>query len=301
MSTVMLPDTVRALYPFKSSFMTLSDGHRMHYVSEGPDEGDVLVFVHGYPTWSFAYRALLVYYGALGYRCIAVDHIGWGLSDKPTGRRYHTLRQHNQNLAEFLTRLNLPPITLIMEDWGGPFGLSYAIQHPDRIRRLVISNTWAFQDSYPNRLERLVKWTTRPGIAELLFGTFNVTLNIVLQRWTARQLSETVLSAYKVPFRETRHRAALVQFPRMVNITPEHPSAAIMRAIESGVGSLRDIPALILWGDEDPIFPPDVAAHWKTLLPRAAGPYLIELARHLINEDAPDTMIEHLDTFFERS
>ncbi|RPI97311.1 MAG: alpha/beta fold hydrolase, partial [Chloroflexi bacterium] len=216
-------------------------------------------------------------------------------------RRYHTLQQHIQNLAELLKRLNLRPMTLIMEDWGGPFGLSYAIQQPDHIRRLVISNTWAFQDSYAHRLERLVKWTTRPGIAELLFGTLNLTLNVVLQRWTARQLSETVLSAYKIPFRETRQRAALVQFPRMVNITPEHPSAATMRAIESGLASLRDIPALILWGKEDPIFPPDVAAHWKTMLPRAAGPHLIESARHLLTEDAPDAMIEHLNAFFERS
>ncbi|RPI95991.1 MAG: alpha/beta fold hydrolase, partial [Chloroflexi bacterium] len=103
----MLPNTVRALYPFKSSFMTLSDGHRMHYAAEGPEDGEVLVFVHGYPTWSFVYRALLVYYGALGYRCIAVDHIGCGLSDKPTSRRYHTLQRHIQNLAEFLKRLNL--------------------------------------------------------------------------------------------------------------------------------------------------------------------------------------------------
>jgi haloalkane dehalogenase len=179
--------------------------------------------------------------------------------------------------------------------------LSYAIQHPEYIRRLVISNTWAFHDSYPNRLERLIRWTTRPGIAEVLFGTLNLTLNIVLQRWTARQLSETVLSAYQVPFREPRHRAALIQFPRMVNITPEHPSAAAMRGIESGLASLRDIPTLILWGKDDPIFAPDVAAHWKTMLPRAAGPYLIEPARHLLTEDAPDAMIDHLDAFFERS
>jgi pimeloyl-ACP methyl ester carboxylesterase len=110
-----------------------------------------------------------------------------------------------------------------------------------------------------------------------------------------------VLGAYKIPFRETRQRAALIQFPRMFAITPEHPSAAAMRTIESGLAALRDIPTLLLWGKDDPIFPPDVAAHWKTMLPHATGPYLIDSARHLLTEDAPDTMIEHLNAFFERS
>lgn len=299
MATVVLPDIVRALYPFKSSFVTLSDGKRMHYVVEGPEDGEVLVFLHGYPTWSFAYRALLVYYGALGYRCIAVDYIGCGLSDKPPSRRYHTLRQHIQNLFECLALLDLRAITLVMEDWGGPLGLSYAIQHPENVKRLVIANAWAFQESYPNRLDSMVRWATQPGIGELLFGTFNLALNLVMQRWTARQLSEAVLMAYRAPFRDSHHRAALIQFPRMISTSPDHPSAAIMRGIEQELPTLRHIPTLILWGKENPVFPPDVAAHWKTMLPRAKGPFLLEPARHLLAEDAPDAIIQHLNAFFD--
>jgi pimeloyl-ACP methyl ester carboxylesterase len=299
MATVVLPDIVRALYPFQSSFVTLSDGKRMHYVTEGPEDGEVLVLLHGYPTWSFIYRALLVYYGALGYRCIAVDHIGYGLSDKPANKRYHTLHQHIQNLFEFLTLLDLHDITLIMEDWGGPIGLSYAIQRPEHVKRLVIINSWGFQDTYASRLDPLVTWVTKPGIGELLFGTFNLAFNLVIQRWTARQLSEAVLTAYKAPFRESRNRAALIQFPRMISITPEHPSAVIMREIESHLPTLRHIPTLIIWGKDDPIFPPDVAAHWKKEMPRAKGPFLIDPARHLLVEDAPDELIRHLNTFFD--
>jgi pimeloyl-ACP methyl ester carboxylesterase len=299
MATVVLPDIVRTLYPFKSSFVTLSDGHRMHYVVEGPDDGEVLVFLHGYPTWSFIYRAPLVYYGALGYRCIAVDLIGYGLSDKPTHKKYHTLRQHIQNLFEFLTLLDLHDITLIMADWGGPLGLSYAIQRPETIKRLVIINSWVFQESYLNRLDTLVRWVTKPGIGELLFGTFNVAFNVVVQRWTARYLSQAVLAAYKAPFRDPRQRAALIQFPRMISTTPDHPSAVIMRDIEQNLSVLRDIPTLILWGKDDTVFPPDVAAHWKTMLPRAKGPVMIEAARHLLVEDAPDEVIQQLSAFFE--
>jgi pimeloyl-ACP methyl ester carboxylesterase len=299
MATVVLPDTVRTLYPFKSSFITLSDGKRMHYVSEGPEDGEVLFFLHGYPTWSFIYRAPLVYYGALGYRCIAVDLMGYGLSDKPTNKRYHTLRQHIQNLFEFLTLLDLHDITLIMEDWGGPMGLSYAIQRRENIKRVVIMNSWVFQDSYLNRLDSLVNWVTKPGIGELLFGTFNLAFNLVVQRWTARLLSETVLSAYKAPFRDARHRAALIQFPRMINTTPEHPSAEIMREIEQNLSTLRHTPTLLLWGKDDPVFPPGVAAHWKSMMPRAKGPFMIEPARHLLAEDAPDEVIQYLNRFLD--
>ena len=107
MATVVLPEPSRALYPFRSQFVTLSDGRQMHYVDEGPPDGELLVFVHGYPTWSFTYRALLVYYAARGYRCVAMDHIGFGLSDKPTGGRYHTLRRHIHNLHELISTLQL--------------------------------------------------------------------------------------------------------------------------------------------------------------------------------------------------
>jgi haloalkane dehalogenase len=204
-------------------------------------------------------------------------------------------------LFEFLTLLDLRDMTLIMEDWGGPMGLSYAIQRPEHVRRLVIMNSWVFQDTYLNRLDPLVKWVTRPAVGELLFGTLNLTFRLVIQRWTARQLSEAVLLAYKTPFNDSRHRAALIQFPRMINITPDHPSAPIMREIENGLGGLRHIPTLLLWGKDNPVFPPDVAGHWKAMIPRAKGPMMLEPARHLLAEDVPDDIIYHLNAFFEKS
>ncbi len=299
MVAVVLPEAIRALFPFKPHTFTLSDGKRMHYIDEGPQDGDVLVFVHGYPMWSFVYRALIVYYAALGYRCIAMDHIGFGLSDKPIQRHYHTPAQHIENLTSLLESLALTRMTLIMEDWGGPLGLAYAIHAPETIRRLVIMNAWGFQDSYENRLHPMIRLVTKPGIGELLFGVFNLVFSLGVQRWTARQLSPAVMAAYRAPFRETRHRAALVQFPRMINVNAEHPSAPTMRAIESGLASLGDIPSLIIWGEEDPLFPPDVARHWKTLLPRAHGPCFIPGASHFPVEDDPESVTRCLDEFLE--
>ncbi len=299
MATVVLPETTRTLYPFKSHYLTLSDGKRMHYIDEGPEDGEVLVFSHGYPTWSFAYRAFIVYYAAHGYRCIAMDHIGCGLSDKPSNRGYHTLRRHIHNLMECIHTLELRDITLVMEDWGGPFGLGYAVRHVTNVRRLVIMNSWAFQDSYHQRLSSLVRWMTKPGLGELLFGTLNLAFPLVMQRGTARQLSEAVLTAYKAPFRDARNRAALYQFPRMINTSPSHPSAPLMREIEQGLAQLASIPALIVWGRTDPFFTPDVAQHWKSMLARAQGPVLLDDAGHFVTEDNPEGAIQHLDALLD--
>ena len=297
MATAVLPEPSRALYPFRSRFVTLSDGKQMHYVDEGPPEGELLVFVHGYPTWSFTFRALLVYYAARGFRCIAMDHIGFGLSDKPSGGRYHSLRRHIHNLQELMVSLELPESTLIMEDWGGPFALGYTIRHCTKVRRLVVMNTWGFQDTHPPRLERLVRLVTLPGIGELLFRTFNFAPTVFLQRITARHLSPAVISGYRAPFRENRSRNALVQFPRMIPTGPDHPSAPGLREIARGLAELEHIPTLLLWGERDPIFGPDVARHLRRHMLSARGPHLIEGAGHLLAEDAPEELITYLDDF----
>jgi haloalkane dehalogenase len=273
----------------------------MHYIDEGPPTGEVLVFLHGYPMWSFVYRALIIYYAALGYRCIAPDLIGYGLSEKPTDKHYHTLRRHLHNVLECLNSLNLREITLVMEDWGGPLGLGYAIRRIETMKRLVIMNTWVFQDTLPNRLNPLIPWIIRPGLGELFFGRFNLAFDVVLQRWSTRHLSEAVLMAYKAPFREPRERAALIQFPRMIRTSPTHPSANLMREIESGLATLKRMPTLLLWGEANPAFPLEVAMHWKTMLPRAKGPILLPGARHFLIEDAPDAVIGHLNTFLDGS
>ncbi|MBN1678771.1 MAG: alpha/beta fold hydrolase [Anaerolineae bacterium] len=300
MATVVLPETTQSLYPFKSHFLTLSDGKRMHYLDEGPENGDVLVFVHGYPTWSFLYRAFLVYYAAQGFRCIALDHIGYGMSDKPTSRRYHTMRRHITNLIECIRVLDLHHITLIVEDWGSSFALSYAVSHPDNVRRLVITNSTVFQDTYLHWLHPLIKVANTPGLGEILFGYANLVTGLGLQYLTVRPLSPAVIGGYRAPFRDSRSRTALVQFPRMINTTASHPSSLVMRDLEQNLFRLHTIPTLIVWGKDDPLFAPAVADHWKRMLPHARGPILIR-GGHILAEDAPETMMQHMDTFFDKT
>lgn len=301
MATVVLPEATRALYPFKSQYVTLSDGQRMHYVDEGPPDGEVLLFAHGYPTWSFLYRTFLIYYAARGFRSIAIDHVGWGLSDKPPTRRYHTLRRHIHNLREFVTALDLTGITLVMEDWGTAIGLGCAIRELDRVKRLVIMNAWVFQDTYPLPLHPFVQLVTRPGIGELMFRSLNLALNLGLQRWTVRPLSPAVMTGYKAPFRDLRSRTALYQFPRMISTTPTHPTASMMREIESELTTLDRLPTLVLWGQNESVFAPSMARHWAKLMPRATGPIMVDNANHFLPEDAPENVILNLDDFLEQT
>ena len=140
---------------------------------------------------------------------------------------------------------------------------------------------------------------TKPGIGELRFGTFNLAYSLIMQRGTARRLSDAVLTAYRTPFRDTRNRAALYQFPRMINTSPHHTSAPLMREIEQGLAQLASTPSLIVWGRLDPFFAPGVAQHWKALLVRAQGPVLLDTASHFVAEDDPEGVIQHLNALFD--
>jgi haloalkane dehalogenase len=129
-------------YPFEPHFVSVPAG-RLHYVDEG--SGPPIVFVHGNPAWSFEFRHQIRALSA-GHRCLAMDHLGFGLSDKPEQFSYLP-SAHAENLEALLEPLSLQSATLVVQDWGGPIGLAYALRHPERIRNLVISNTWMWSVS----------------------------------------------------------------------------------------------------------------------------------------------------------
>ena len=136
------PDWVSdEMYPFESRFFATPSGQRMHFVDEG--EGEPIVFVHGNPAWSFEFRHLIERLRS-DYRCIAPDHIGFGLSSRSGRREDHHPRSHADRFAALLDALDLQDMTLFMTDWGGPIGLEFARRNPDRVKRLVISNTWCW-------------------------------------------------------------------------------------------------------------------------------------------------------------
>ena len=120
-------------YPFTSHAFDSPDG-KLHYIDEG--KGKVIFFVHGTPVWSYVYRKLIKDLSAQ-YRCIAVDHLGFGFSDKPQDADYAP-EAHARRLEALIEHLQLQQITLVVHDFGGPIGLCYALRHPENVDKVII-------------------------------------------------------------------------------------------------------------------------------------------------------------------
>ena len=281
----------RDLYPFAPHVMQLEAG-RMHYVDEG--QGTPVLFVHGTPTWSFMYRDLIRRL-APHQRCVAPDNLGFGLSDKPEGADY-TPEDHARNLHTFVERLGLNEITLVVHDYGGPIGLSYALEHPEKIARLVIFNTfmWPMSGEF-----------APPGLGRVLAGPVG--------RWLYERLhldARVIVPAFwhnKATFTPAvrRHYAEVHQ-------TPGQRTAlwALARALYASNPwfeslwqrreRLRGIPALLLWGLRDPAFPARFLARWREALPEAQV-RTFEDAGHFVPEEQPAEVAEAVRAFLSET
>jgi pimeloyl-ACP methyl ester carboxylesterase len=134
--------TFGGTWPYEPKWLS-TDGIRIHYVDEGPRDGEPVVMLHGNPTWSYLYRRFIFALTEAGFRAVAHDELGFGRSDKPSSARAYSIQRDVQHFSALMDELRLDGVTLVVQDWGGPIGLGWAVGHPDRVKRLVILNTWA--------------------------------------------------------------------------------------------------------------------------------------------------------------
>jgi cis-3-alkyl-4-acyloxetan-2-one decarboxylase len=277
-------------YPFPSKFFDL-DGLRYHYVDEG--QGDVLLCVHGNPTWSFAWRNLIKELSA-NYRVIAVDHIGCGFSDKPQDYNYR-LARHVENLSRFLTGLNLQNVTLLAHDWGGAIGLATATRAPERFARYVLFNTAAFRSQrIPFRIA-VCRWP--------LLGPFGVRgLNLFARAALSmavchhERMTPAVRAGYLAPYGSWADRVAILRFVQDIPLSPDHPSYAELLALEQSLPKLASQPMLFIWGERDWCFTPDFLEEFLERFPRAESLRLPD-AGHYVFEDAPAEIVPRVREF----
>lgn len=231
----------RVEFPFTSRSFSLPAG-RMHYIDEG--QGRPLVMVHGTPEWSFAYRHLVKVLSP-SYRCIAMDHLGFGLSDKPVGWSYLP-QDHAANLAALIDSLNLDGITLVVHDFGGPIGLSYAIDHPERVRNLVVMNTWMWPlDDDPHFTgSKLFHGALGRFLYEHL--AFSARVMLPSAMGDKSKLTRSVHRHYLKPWRTAAERHGTWVLAREVI-----GSSAWYASLWQRRERIRDLPALILWGMKD--------------------------------------------------
>lgn len=278
----------RDAYPFASRRLELSRGV-MHYVDEG--EGDTLLFVHGTPSWSFEWRHLIRGLPASRYRCIAPDHLGFGLSERPRDGAY-TPEWHAANLVEFVDRLGLDRFCLIVHDYGGPIGLPIALEAPGRIRGLVLLNTWMWSLREDRQVARAAK-LVGGGLGRTLYRRANLSLRVIMPGAYADRgkLTRAIHRQYLSPFRDAWSRGAVL-WPLARALMG---SDAYYRSLWDRRGALYDVPALLVWGMGDPAFRPEQLARWKEALPQAGS---VELPTgHWPHEEDPDAVLAAVEAF----
>ena len=268
------------------------DGIRLHYVDEG--SGPPILLVHGQPTWSYLYRKMIRPLVAAGYRCIAPDLMGFGLSDKPTDESAYTLGRHVELVTGLVEKLQLAGVTIVGQDWGGPVGLRYAIDHQDNVRSLVILNT-------------LVKITPVPllftfvfrngGFSSFLVRRLDLFRKIIFRRgWPFRRpLEAGVMEQYKMPHPTAASRAEIAAFPKMIPGNDRHPNAAYISQIDSVLRNW-DVPVLVMFSDGDIAFKPTEGQRIAEMVPDGRF-QVVRNAGHYLQEDAGEEIAQRMVTF----
>lgn len=276
----------RSEYPFTSKWVDTSEG-RLHYIDEGT--GPPALFVHGTPTWSFEYRHV-IRASKNACRCIAPDHLGFGLSDRPRQASY-TPEAHARRLLDFVDGLGLDRFALVVHDYGGPIGLPLALA--GRVTRLVLLNTWMWpfdDDREMANRARLVSGR----LGRLMYRHLNASLRMLMPSAYAQRsrLTSAIHRQYLEPFRNADDRV-MVLWPLAYALLG---SSAFYRELYSRIETLRAIPTSIIWGLRDTAFRPYQLARWKSDLPDASV-LALDNAGHWPHEEAPSEVAEAIAEF----
>jgi haloalkane dehalogenase len=264
-----LPD-----FPFQSSFRTV-DGLRLAHLDEG--EGQPVVFFHGEPTWSFLWRKVIPPVREAGYRCIAPDLLGFGRSDKPIDIEWYSYERHSATAAWLIEELDLRDATFVVHDWGGPIGLRVAVEHPDRVARLVVLDTGLFTGHQP----MTDAWMQFRDFVE---RTEDLPVGFLVRGACKRDPGDEVIAAYDAPYPSAEAKAGARAFPLMLPLSPKMPGAeAGQRVLEALRGDER--PKLMLWADSDPVLPLDVGRRFASVLGTEID-HVVADASHFLQEDA---------------
>lgn len=267
-------------YPYEPHYVEV-DGLRLHHVDEG--SGPTVLCFHGEPDWSYLYRHMLDGLVARGHRVVCPDLAGFGKSDKPTDQGWYSYERHVEFVTGHLDEIDLDDVTVVVQDWGGPIGLRWAIDHADRVGRLVILNTGLF-------LGRVSKgFMAWRNFAE---RTPDLPIGMIMQGATTTDLAPEIVAAYEAPFPTPESKAGAQQFPLLVPLTPDEPMVADQLKVKEAL-SKWEKPALVAFSDSDPVFPfPKAGEQFTNLIPSAGEQVRIEGAAHFLQEDRGPEIVE---------
>ena len=275
-------------YPYEPHYVEV-DGLRLHHLDEG--NGPPVLCFHGEPSWSYLYRHMLDRLVDGGHRVVCPDLVGFGRSDKPTDQGWYTYDRHVEVVAAHLDQLDLEDVTVVVQDWGGPIGLRWAVAHADRVARLVVLNTGLFT----GRVSKgFMAWR---AFAE---RTPDLPIGFIIQGATTTDLTPEVVAAYEAPFPTPESKAGAQRFPLLVPLTDDDAGAAEMRAVREALRDW-DKPTLVAFSDSDPVFPfPRAGEQFTQLIPTAGEQVRIEGAAHFLQEDRGAAIVDAMQEAFGR-
>ena len=279
----------KQLFPFESKWMNI-DGLDLHYIDEGA--GDVILFVHGTPEWSFGFRDLIKDLRQ-NYRCIAIDHLGFGLSDK-TEKASYTIEAHSARLTKFIAKLELSDINIVANDFGGGIALGYAVAHPGNINSITLFNTWCWS------LREDPHFTKPASAIDSWFGKFlykqmNLPVKYIMPAayGDRSKLTREAHDHYKKVVPDAASRIALYAIAlELMN------ASKYWQSIWNMMTFLENKPFLIFWGMKDTFIPTTQLDKWKQRLPKAR---FVEYpdAGHFVQEEKPSEMITEIRNFLK--
>lgn len=268
----------------------------MHYLDEG--SGPVVVMVHGNPSWSFYYRKLVQRLSET-HRCIVPDHIGCGLSDKPTDDTYaFTLEQRISDLDQLLSQVCPDePVIMVVHDWGGMIGTSWATRNHDRIKGLVVLNTAAFHMPSDKSLPWQLFLARNTSLGSLLvrgFNAFSVGASVI--GCTRKPMPSAIKKAYQAPYDSWNNRIATLRFVQDIPLEPGDSGYDIVSKTSDSLALFQETPTFIGWGLKDVVFDETFLRVWKTKFPNATTVEVPD-GGHYILEDAPEIMLPAVEKF----
>lgn len=286
------------IYPFESNFMNIN-GHDLHYIDKG--RGNPVIMVHGNPTWSFYYRHLIQILSQ-GFRAIALDHIGCGFSDKPNTKAYnYTLESRVKDLDTLINHLNInEKISLILHDWGGMIGLAWAVDHIDRIDKIIITNTSGFflpkEKQFPFLLW-IIKYIRIFAVPAVL--GLNVFAKAALYLCSKKKLHPNVKKGLVKPYNSWKNRIATLKFVQDIPISEKDKSYAIVDHVDQHLKDLDESSLMFLWGAKDFVFDLAFLNEFRRRFPQAVT-HVFHDAGHYLFEDKPKETAHLIEAFLNK-
>jgi pimeloyl-ACP methyl ester carboxylesterase len=286
-------------YPFTPRTFVQPDGLAQSYLDEGPRDGEVVLMLHGNPSWSYYWRRVV-----LGlrdrYRCIVPDHIGMGLSDKPDDAKYaYTLQSRIADLDRLLEGAGITgPVTLAVHDWGGMIGFGWALAKSERVRRLVILNTGAF----PLPAGKPLPWQLKLGrdtwLGSGLIRGFNAFAAGAARDGVVTTMPADVRRAFEAPYDSWANRIATLRFVQDIPLAPGHRAWSLVEAAGRKLADYADRPVFLGWGLRDFVFDEHFLARFRAALPDAEQ-HVFEDAGHYVLEDKAAELVPAIRRFLD--